>query len=109
VTTTPLPDSSPAPASAAGADAYETAVPRPRCCRSRPRCRSCPFRLREELRAVEGLLTADETPPHLVGVPRCLHRFEPLLRDVPSTAREAVGATDGNAPSDATAADRTEE
>jgi hypothetical protein len=55
----------------------------PRCCRSVPRCRRCPVLLAAELR---GLRSLDRSPaeaglpPHLAGVPACLHRYEPLLR-----------------------------
>jgi hypothetical protein len=55
---------------------------RPRCCRSRPRCRACPLTLMIELREVRQLAVRAETelPPHLAGVPRSLHKYEPLLR-----------------------------
>jgi hypothetical protein len=33
--------------------------------------------LREEIVA---LVTPPQLPPHLVGVPNCLHKYEPLLR-----------------------------
>jgi hypothetical protein len=59
-----------------------------KCCRSTPRCRDCPARrpvdpstltLRQELLALVTPPAAD-LPAHLVGVPRCLHKYEPLLR-----------------------------
>jgi hypothetical protein len=49
-----------------------------KCCGSMPRCRACPVRLSAELARIEG-----KTPPepaHLVGVPACLHKYEPLFR-----------------------------
>lgn len=60
-----------------------------KCCRSTPRCRNCPARrpgsdpaaltVPAELAA---LLTqrGGDVPEHLVGVPRCLHKYEPLFR-----------------------------
>ena len=59
------------------------AVPptKPRCCRSTPRCRTCPLRFAAELREVRTLAErGGSTPPHLAGVPRCLHKYEPLFR-----------------------------
>jgi hypothetical protein len=59
-----------------------------KCCRSTPRCRDCPARrpadpstltLQAELIALVTP-TAPDLPKHLVGVPRCLHKYEPLLR-----------------------------
>jgi len=35
-------------------------------------------RLAAELRA--SLPQADDVPPHLAGLPRCLHKYEPLFR-----------------------------
>ena len=43
-----------------------------------PRCRACPVTLAAELRAV--LPGRDPAPPHLAGLPRCLHKYEPLFR-----------------------------
>ncbi|WDT94171.1 hypothetical protein JDY09_02655 [Thermoleophilum album] len=53
-----------------------------RCCRSSPRCRDCPALAQLELRDFVRSLVPDEevVPEHLRGVPRCLHRYEPLLR-----------------------------
>jgi hypothetical protein len=51
-----------------------------RCCRSTPRCRSCPLRFAAELRDVRALAAEPEAPAHLEGVPACLHKYEPLLR-----------------------------
>jgi hypothetical protein len=67
-----------------------------KCCRSTPRCRDCPARrpadpstltLQAELIALVTPPTGD-LPGHLVGVPRCLHKYEPLLRRS-ETGREA--------------------
>jgi hypothetical protein len=47
-----------------------------------PRCRDCPARrIADEriLRAL-GIPVEPPVPPHLQGVPRCLHKYEPLLR-----------------------------
>ena len=55
---------------------------RKRCCRSEPRCRACPVRFNQELRDVRGLglqVPYDELPPHLAGLPACLHKYAPLL------------------------------
>ena len=52
----------------------------PRCCRSTPRCRSCPvWRLRDVLDLRE-LVAPSDVPPHLEGVPSCLHKYEDVLR-----------------------------
>jgi len=51
-----------------------------KCCRSTPRCRSCPLRRRELADELIALVTPPVLPAHLVGVPRCLHKYEPLLR-----------------------------
>ncbi len=58
------------------------AAPR-KCCRAVPRCRSCPVTLRSELADVRQQLTSAATkdPPHLAGIPRCLHKYEPLFRE----------------------------
>lgn len=59
-----------------------------KCCRSTPRCRDCPARrpsdpatltIAAELIALKRPATAD-LPGHLVGIPRCLHKYEPLFR-----------------------------
>ena len=53
-----------------------------KCCRSTPRCRDCPARKLadpELLRAL-GIAVPEPLPPHLRGVPRSLHKYEPLLR-----------------------------
>ena len=57
-----------------------------RCCGSEPRCRTCPVRLAAELRA--ALPQAADVPPHLAGLPRCLHKYEPLFRPEVAAARE---------------------
>ena len=49
-----------------------------KCCRSTPRCRACPVVLAAELAAM--LPTAEAVPPHLAGLPACLHKYEPLFR-----------------------------
>jgi hypothetical protein len=50
-----------------------------KCCGSDPRCLTCPVRLAAELRAIETPLVPN-VPEHLVGVPACLHKYEPLFR-----------------------------
>jgi hypothetical protein len=59
-----------------------------RCCGSEPRCRTCPVRLAAELRA--SLPQADDVPPHLADLPRCLHKYEPLFRPEVAATREAT-------------------
>lgn len=49
-----------------------------KCCGSDPRCRTCPVRLAAELRAIES--PGAGLPDHLLGVPPCLHKYEPLFR-----------------------------
>ena len=49
-----------------------------KCCGSDPRCRTCPVRLAAELRAIEDPTAG--LPEHLVGLPPCLHKYEPLFR-----------------------------
>ena len=52
-----------------------------RCCRSLPRCKSCPvFRAAEVAHLRDRLRLESETPPHLRGVPESLRKYEPLLR-----------------------------
>jgi hypothetical protein len=53
-----------------------------KCCRSNPRCRDCPARKIEDDRLLLALGIAPEPPLpiHLRGVPRSLHKYEPLLR-----------------------------
>jgi hypothetical protein len=53
-----------------------------KCCRSTPRCRDCPVRkaAEDELLRSLGLSPKPPLPPHLEGVPRSLHKYEPLLR-----------------------------
>jgi hypothetical protein len=63
--------------------------PRPgfRCCRSEPRCRTCPLRFVTELREAEAIANGTppkDLPPHLADVPPCLHKYEPLLRSTAS-------------------------
>jgi hypothetical protein len=59
-------------------------APQEKCCRSTPRCRRCPVLFaadrRETLSLVESLQGGGDLPPHLEGVPACLHKYEPLLR-----------------------------
>lgn len=55
---------------------------RMRCCRSEPRCRACPIMLHKELKDVRGLGLPPaglELPPHLAGLPDCLHKYGPLF------------------------------
>jgi hypothetical protein len=68
--------------------------PGAKCCRSEPRCRSCPLRLAEERKALlntgpQGLV--EPLPDHLAGVPACLHKYEPLLQKA-WLEREAAAA-----------------
>ena len=52
-----------------------------RCCRSTPRCRTCPLRFATELRQVNALGKPPRNmPAHLADVPPCLHKYEALLR-----------------------------
>ena len=52
-----------------------------RCCRTTPRCRTCPLRFAAELREVGALGRPNPTlPAHLADVPACLHKYEALLR-----------------------------
>ena len=55
-----------------------------RCCRSEPRCRTCPLRFVTEMREAEalanGTMGRNDLPAHLADVPPCLHKYEPLLR-----------------------------
>ena len=63
-----------------------------RCCQSVPRCRSCPVWRAADLIALQQLGKAGgEVPTHLAGVPNCLHKYEPLLRE--AWARREPGAT----------------
>jgi hypothetical protein len=56
-------------------------LPDSRCCRSTPRCRTCPLRFYNELREVRAIGQPPKgTPAHLADVPACLHKYEPLLR-----------------------------
>lgn len=53
-----------------------------RCCRSEPRCRACPLLLRKDLRDLRQLGRPEgpaDPPPHLHGLPMCLHKYGPLL------------------------------
>ena len=55
---------------------------RVKCCRSTPRCRSCPARRIAEdqvLRSL-GIPLEPAVPAHLRGIPRSLHKYEPLLK-----------------------------
>jgi hypothetical protein len=66
-----------------------------RCCRSVPRCRSCPVLLSGELRSVRQLdpeMAAAALPPHLAGMPACLHRYEALLRQAWEQRQRAAGS-----------------
>jgi len=53
-----------------------------RCCRSTPRCRDCPARkiADEQVLRSLGIPVEPRLPPHLRGLPRSLHKYEPLLR-----------------------------
>jgi hypothetical protein len=55
-----------------------------RCCRSEPRCRTCPLRFVTEMREAEAVANGTAgrkgMPSHLADVPPCLHKYEPLLR-----------------------------
>lgn len=66
-----------------------------KCCRSTPRCRDCPARRPFDPSTWTGpseliaLITpGTDLPTHLVGVPRCLHKYEPLLRRSETDERE---------------------
>lgn len=52
-----------------------------KCCRSEPRCRNCPARKLADDRVLRslGVTVAPPLPAHLRGVPRSLHKYEPLL------------------------------
>jgi hypothetical protein len=53
-----------------------------KCCRSTPRCRDCPARkiADDDLLLALGIPVPARLPAHLEGVPRSLHKYEPLLR-----------------------------
>ena len=53
-----------------------------KCCRSTPRCRNCPARQVADERVLRalGLRSEPLPPPHLIGIPASLHKYEPLLR-----------------------------
>jgi hypothetical protein len=52
-----------------------------RCCRTTPRCRTCPLRFAAELREVGSRGRPNPAlPSHLADVPACLHKYEALLR-----------------------------
>jgi hypothetical protein len=53
-----------------------------KCCRSTPRCRDCPARkiVDDRLLRSLGVPVEPPLPEHLQGVPRSLHKYEPLLR-----------------------------
>jgi hypothetical protein len=52
-----------------------------RCCRTTPRCRTCPLRFATELREINALgKPRPGLPAHLADVPACLHKYEALLR-----------------------------
>jgi len=53
-----------------------------KCCGSMPRCRTCPARVASDIRALIGEPRRD-VPEHLAGLPPCLHKYEPLLRERP--------------------------
>jgi hypothetical protein len=52
-----------------------------KCCRSDPRCRDCPARKIEDDRLLLalGIPPGPPVPAHLRGIPRSLHKHEPLL------------------------------
>jgi hypothetical protein len=52
-----------------------------KCCRSDPRCRNCPARKLADDRLMRslGIAVPPRLPAHLQGVPRSLHKYEPLL------------------------------
>jgi len=55
-----------------------------RCCRSEPRCRACPIMRHKELREIRELgapAAGRELPPHLAGLPECLHKYAPLFAE----------------------------
>jgi hypothetical protein len=52
------------------------------CCRSTPRCRDCPARkiVDDQVLRALGIPVDEPLPPHLRGLPRSLHKYEPLLK-----------------------------
>jgi hypothetical protein len=69
--------------------------PGAKCCRSTPRCRSCPLvlaRERERLLNLGPQGLVEPVPDHLAGVPACLHKYEPLLRKAWLERRQAAEA-----------------
>jgi hypothetical protein len=64
-----------------------------RCCRSVPRCRACPVWRVVDVVALEELVHSDEdVAPHLAGVPRCLHKYGPLLDEAAARRSEGTEA-----------------
>ncbi len=57
-------------------------MPPAKCCRSLPRCRDCPARrpASDDVLLALRIRPASGLPAHLEGVPRSLHKYEPLLR-----------------------------
>jgi hypothetical protein len=64
-----------------------------------PRCRSCPLRFAAELRDLQSRADGIDPalPPHLAGVPACLHKYEPLFRRA-ATPAEADASVAVEAP-----------
>jgi hypothetical protein len=65
-------------------------APKSKCCRTTPRCRRCPVLLAAERRStiqmVATLQGGGNVPSHLEGVPECLHKYEPLFRQLAAAA-----------------------
>lgn len=74
-----------------------------RCCQSVPRCNSCPVWRAADVLAIRELTrNLPDAPAHLDGVPRCLHKYEPLLLD--AWRRGQPGdASEGEHPGEAVA------
>jgi hypothetical protein len=53
-----------------------------KCCGSDPRCRDCPARKIQDDRLLLALGITPEppSPVHLRGIPRSLHKYEPIFR-----------------------------
>jgi hypothetical protein len=67
-----------------------------KCCGSDPRCRDCPARKIQDDRLLLALgITPEAAPPaHLRGVPRSLHKYEPIFRKAWMQRVEAASSTE---------------
>jgi hypothetical protein len=67
-----------------------------RCCQSTPRCASCPVWRAADLLELRQLGEgAPDLPPHLGGIPVCLHKYEAMFRPEPEA--DALAAEPGEA------------